>query len=199
MRREDVKDKMKATNLERYGHEHPMQREDVKTKRKATNLERYGHEHPIQCEDVKTKRKATNLERFGHEHPMQNAEVFEKNKSSCYKKKEYVFPSGRVDLVQGHEPKALDILIKQHQEDDIVTDNVEIETLCESIWYTFENKEHKYYPDIYIKSSHTIIEVKSMYTFEVDKEINLKKREACIKAGINFEFWLMNEKGEMLS
>ena len=196
---EDVKDKMKATNIERYGYEYSFQSEDVRHKIKATNLERYGHEHAIQCEDVKNKIKATNLERHGHESPMQNAKVFEKNKSSCYKKKEYVFPSGRTNLVQGYEPQALDILIKQHQEDDIVTDNIEIETLCGSIWYTFENKKHRYYPDIYIKSSNTIIEIKSTYTFEVKKEINLKKRQACIEAGVNFEFWVMNEKGEILS
>jgi len=39
------------------------------------------------------------------------------------------------------------------------------------IWYEFEDKRRRYYPDIYIKSQNKIIEVKSDYTFykEYDK------------------------------
>ena len=117
---------------------------------------------------------------------------------SCFKRKEYIFPSGRIDLVQGYEPQALDILIQSYEEDNIVTSNREIESLCGEMKYTFEGKEHKYYTDVYIKSSHTFIEIKSDYTFEIEKEKNLKKREACINAGINFEFWIMGKEGKLL-
>ena len=170
----------------------------MREKSKATNLERRGCEYALQDKEVRDKSKKTMVERHGVEYAMQNAELFEKQQKSCFKRKEYIFPSGRIDCVQGNEPQALDILIKSYEEYDIVTSNHEIESLCGEIKYTFEDKEHKYYTDIYIKSSHTFIEVKSVYTFKREKEKNLKKREACINAGINFEFWIMDKKGSIL-
>ena len=193
-----VKERIKATNIERYDCEYSAQNKEVKERIKATNIERYGCENPMQNEGTKEKMKTTNIKRYGCEYPMQNSEIFEKNQKSCFKKKEYIFPSGRIDLVQGYEPQALDILIKSYKEDDIITSNSEIESLCGEINYTFEKKKHKYYTDIYIKSTNTFIEVKSEYTFNVKNDQNLKKREACINAGINFEFWIMDKDGNLL-
>ena len=167
-------------------------------KMKETCLNRYGVEWFSQSQIVKDKMTATNMERHGCKYAMQNAEIFDKQQKSALKRKEYTFPSGRIDSVQGYEPQALDIIIQSYEEDDIVTSNHEIELLCGEMKYTLEGKEHKYYTDIYIKSSHTFIEVKSIWTFESEKEKNLKKREACINAGINFEFWIMSKEGKLL-
>ena len=82
MHREEVKDKIKATNIERYGVENPMHREEVKDKIKATNMERYGVEHPMHREEVKDKIKATNMERYGVEHHMHREEVKDKIKAT---------------------------------------------------------------------------------------------------------------------
>jgi len=198
LQNEGVKEKIKETNREKYGCENPMQNEEVKEKSQSTNIKKYGFSNPFQNEDIKEKIKETNREKYGCASAMQNVEIFEKQQKSCFKRKEYIFPSGRIDLVQGYEPQALDILIQSYEEDDIVTSNHKIESLCGEIKYTFGGKERKYYTDIYIKSSHTFIEVKSDYTFESDKEKNLEKREACINAGINFEFWIMDKKGNIL-
>ena len=194
----EVQEKARLTNLERRGVEYTFQSKEVQEKTKATNLERRGVEYTFQDPKVREKANITKQERYGCKSAMQNAELFEKQQKSCFKTKEYIFPSGRIDYVQGYEPQALDILIQSYKEDDIVTSNHEIESLCGEIKYTFEGKECKYYTDIYIKSLHTFIEVKSDYTFETKKEKNFKKREACINAGINFEFWIMDKKGNLL-
>ena len=174
-----------------------VQKEKV-LKQKKTFLNNYGVEWCCQSQIVKDKVSATNMERYGCKYAMQNAELFDKQQKSALKRKEYTFPSGRIDSVQGYEPQALDIIIQSYEEDDIVTSNHEIELLCGEMKYTLEGKEHKYYTDIYIKSSHTFIEVKCIWTFESEKEKNLKKREACINAGINFEFWIMSREGKLL-
>jgi hypothetical protein len=46
-----------------------------------------------------------------------------KNVKSSYSKKEYVFPSGRIDQIQGYEHFALDELIinEKIEESDIIT------------------------------------------------------------------------------
>jgi hypothetical protein len=57
--------------------------------------------------------------------------------------------------------------------------------------YECEGSTHRYYPDIYIKSENQIIEVKSTYTFNKEKEKNLIKRESVINKGINFKFIIL--------
>ena len=52
---EEVKNKIKDTNLERYGCENAMQNKEIQNKVKATNLERHGVEHAMQNEEIKNK------------------------------------------------------------------------------------------------------------------------------------------------
>ena len=107
---EEVKEKIKNTNLERYSCENPMQNEEIRNKEiqtlrekygegiinisqvkeiqdkiKDTNLERYGCENAMQNEEIKNKVKATNLERHGVEYPMQSKEILNKSKETHLK------------------------------------------------------------------------------------------------------------------
>ena len=79
---ENVKQKIEATCLERYGG-HPQQNKDVRQKGKNTNLERRGVENPFQAGDVKLKIKNTNLENLGVENPAQNENVKQKIEATC--------------------------------------------------------------------------------------------------------------------
>lgn len=62
------------------------------------------------------------------------------------------------------------------------------------IMYEFNNKNHRYYPDIYIPSEKRIIEVKSPYTYTQQLEQNNCKRDQVINDGYTFEFWICNKK-----
>lgn len=75
---DSVKEKMKQTCLDKYGTESSLLNEEIKEKTKKTNLEKFGNEYPIQSEDIKEKRKKTNLEKFGFEYASQSEEI--KNK-----------------------------------------------------------------------------------------------------------------------
>ena len=59
------------------------------------------------------------------------------------------------------------------------------------IQYIFKNTKRTYYHDFYIKSTNTIIEVKSQWTFDKWKEKNLAKQKACLEQGFNFEFIIL--------
>lgn len=108
-RKEEIQEKIKKTNLERYGVEDPNRLDEVKNKIKSTNLERYGteytHQNPeilekvkqsnrekygvdwsFQSEEVKQKIKNSNLERYGVEYPNQNPEMFHRVKQSLIEK-----------------------------------------------------------------------------------------------------------------
>ena len=92
-KRKDVQEKMKKTNLERYGttcamntpentaarNEKLFQDENVKQqiveKRKKTSQERFGTDHPMQNAEVKAKQQAVLTEKYGVAVPLQNEEV----------------------------------------------------------------------------------------------------------------------------
>jgi hypothetical protein len=79
---EDIKDKIKKTNMERYGDECISKTTHYKTAFKKTNMERYGVENPFQSEDIKDKIKKTNMERYGEVYPTQSDVIKNKAKQT---------------------------------------------------------------------------------------------------------------------
>lgn len=107
------------------------------------------------------------------------------------KYKDYSLPSGRVVKVQGYEPQALDFLLESFSESDIIIGVANINKEIGKITYLQNEKEHRYYPDFYIKSINTIIEVKSQWTYDNWRTKNELKRQACLDKGFNFEFMIL--------
>jgi len=185
-------DKARCTSIKRHGGVGAASKA-IADKIKATCLERYGVENARQIYDTEGKIRATNRKKYGADYPNQVAENFETSKR--WKRKEYVFESGNVVLVQGYEPFALDELVKQgYTEDDLETSP----TNMPRFWYTEGSDKRKYYPDILIKSENRIIEVKSNYTVKCDIAKNKLKRQSVLDKGYKYEVWVFNKKGERL-
>ncbi len=89
---QDIKNKVKQTNLERYGYESHNSAEKVKEKKKQVCLKKYGVENVSNTEFVKEKRKKTFLERFGVDNPNMSEEIKKK-------KKEYFLEKYGVDWI----------------------------------------------------------------------------------------------------
>lgn len=110
----EVVERIKATNLERYGHvcvlksqrvvdivfekygvANVFQHEEIKQKIRETNLERYGVENPTSLPEVIAKRKATWSEKFGEEidSPFKNPEVAAKRAATWMAKYGLVWPA----------------------------------------------------------------------------------------------------------
>lgn len=89
----EVQDKIKKTNLERYGattalnsKENIANRveqmfgtdEEIKmivNKRRITNREKYGSDHPMQNKQIKAKQQAVLIEKYGTHVPLQNEQI----------------------------------------------------------------------------------------------------------------------------
>ena len=56
-----------------------------------------------------------------------------------------------------------------------------------AIWYEMDNTTHRYYPDFYIEKDNLIVETKSVYTLECEKEKNKLKFEAVKNNGYRFK------------
>lgn len=121
--------------------------------------------------------------------------------SSCSKKKsfafkDYVFASGKTVSVQGYENIAIDALIAEGiEEDDILVGD-----LVPLFNYYFEGdgKNHIYYPDIYVPSKDLIIEVKSMWTFQMHRDLNIAKFEHVLSKGQRMEMRIFDKKGVLV-
>ena len=117
----------------------------------------------------------------------------EKCSKNAYKLKEYIYPSGAIIKMQGYEHFALDELLQESTEHDIVTG---VKNVPE-IWYEDEQgKRHRYYVDIFIPSQNRCVEVKSTWTFQKKQHIVYLKQQASKDAGYKCEIWIYNGKGE---
>lgn len=192
--REEVRKKSKQTLHKNYGVENPSQSKAIQDKKIQTSLSKYGVESPFQSETIKEKSKNTCIDKYGVEYPLQNPQIAENATKRAYKLKEYTFPDGRTCNVQGYEPFALDILVKNHDSYDIVTKRTEVP----EVWYETQNKRHRYYPDIYIKSINKIIEVKSDWTYQLGRIDLPLKASSCRALGYEFEVWIFDSKRKLI-
>ena len=210
MQADEVKAKFRATCMEKYGTENPMQDGDVKEKARSTCIERYGTEHymqseesrlaslekygtenPMQSKAVQEKGQQTCMVRYGYKFPLQCPEIFSKRQKSAFEFREYEFPSGRTTEVQGYEDIALDALLELYDESVIKTSADDPLTIN---YCSDDGDQHVYYPDIFITSENMIVEVKSTYTYEVNKEKNESKARACVEQGYKFQFYIIDKK-----
>jgi hypothetical protein len=187
----DFKEKCKQTCLERYNVEHASQTPEFREKVVKTFIERYNVDNPNKTPEIREKIRQTCLKRYNVEYPSQNAEIMERTQKNAKKYKEYVMPSGNKIKVQGYEPFALDELVKIYEESDIITQRKDIPR----IKYNINEKQKYYFPDIYIKSINTIIEVKSTWTYKCKEDNIQEKANATKLAGYNYEIWIYDDKG----
>jgi hypothetical protein len=199
---QSVKDTKKATFQRKYGVDHQLKIPSVAaavSKKNTDNAEErlalakitkdeiYGDENY----NNRPKYIKTCIERFGVENPSQDAVIHNKKLNSQYRKKQFIFPSGRQANVMGYEPLALTELLKVYHENDIIVET----TLIPKIKYAgIDGKNHYYFPDIYIPKENLLIEVKSEYTYSSRVawlHTNLAKRQGSIDAGYNFKFMIM--------
>jgi len=138
------------------------------------------------------KIKKTCMAKYGVESPMQHPASFEKQQKAMFRKKEYMFPSGNIAVVQGYESWAIDELLITYDESELIVGS---DSRMPAIWYAdFDNRRRRYYPDIFIEKDNLIIEVKSTYTMQANYEINMLKKKATEDIGFNFKFIIFDDK-----
>jgi hypothetical protein len=213
--REEINKKREATNIKKYGKKCLLEDKEWKENKM---MEKYGVKHNMQLKDhidkhkmimeerhggilhqsdkIKEKIEKTNIIKYGSKFPIQNSEVFETQYKNTRKFKNYTLPSGKIIKIQGYEGLALDILLKEYNENNIIIDKRQIAEECGNFYYN--NGLNKYYPDFYIRSINTIIEVKSEYTYNYDIQKNYLKKDSVLKNRINFIFMIFDNRGKFL-
>jgi hypothetical protein len=188
--------KIKETNFKNWGTETPQQLEEVKQKSRDTCQLHFGVDAPQQSKIVQETTRLNNQKKYNVDHPMHVPELAEKCSKSSYVFYDYVFPSGRIDRIQGTEKYTIDHLLSIGiHEDDIITKRTEVPEVW---WVDAEEKKHRYYVDTYVKSQELCIESKSTYTAEKKKDTIFLKQNAVKKAGYKCEIWVYDSKGKQV-
>lgn len=133
------------------------------------------------------KSRETLYNLYNVSHQMHIADVHERQQAARYKTYSIYSPSGKEYRVQGYERYVIPILWEKYQENGIIANKSDLP----KIMYKFNGKEKKYYPDAYIKSTNTIVEVKS--TFTIKSELLIPKLNSCISLGYNIHVYLYNK------
>lgn len=209
---EQVKQKIRTTFMSKYGVDHNMKTDKSKKKGMVTNMNNNGGSHNLRNPAIREKGRQQRVENYrgeyfesddyknymvetyGVEYCMQNPDIAEKSFKKSVYKKIYTFPSGRQEHVQGYEPFAIDHLLSEYSENDIyLGKNVP------RIKYEDKNgKSCVYYPDIYIPTTNTLIEVKSKHTMNINYNKNIIKFQAAAKEGYRFLLWIFDSDGTFL-
>ncbi len=187
---EKVVRKRKATCLEKYGVENAVQAVSVQQKSRDSCLEKYGVPFAFQADDVKQKIEMTNLRRYGVSNPAMDPVIYAKGMRTRFQSKPYTFPSGRIVYLQGYEHQVLTELLNSGiHEKDIRCSAGEVPSF--KYFDPIAQRVRRYFPDFFLPRLNWIIEVKSRWTFSGEPgwlQINMAKREACIRAGYKFNF-----------
>lgn len=117
---------------------------------------------------------------------MQTKKVCERQQIAAFKRKDYTFSSGQIWQIQGDEGNIIDHLLSIGVKEEDISQDAPI------ITYHFNNRNRKHFPDLFIPSKNLIIEVKSPFTFERERDKNEAKRTAAIAAGYEYHFYIWN-------
>jgi hypothetical protein len=179
---DEIKEKSKKTLLKKYGVDNISKLNSIKHQKEETMLKNYGRKNNF-TEDLLFKK-------YGVKNPSHIPEVFEKIQYNRFKiRNKFTTPSGKIIYLQGNEPRGYQLLLDEgYVEDEILYRKKDMPKLT----YFNENKIKRYYPDFYIKKNNTIIEVKCDYTYKIDLEKNLLKKESTINAGFNYRLMIFN-------
>lgn len=209
------KEKSKKTSLDKYGYEYFSNTDLYKKKYKNTCLEKYNVDNVSKIQSVKDKKKSTlrlnyNIDsllslkyiqdkknitvknKYNVDNVFQLDWVKEKSKKTMLKKygveKAFLLPNKRYKILFDER---FELYYQGTYEKDFLNfcfnNNIKI-SKPKYIKYIFNEKEYKYFPDYYINALNLLIEIKSDYTFEVQKEKNIAKQNYSIKNGFKHIF-----------
>lgn len=130
--------------------------------------------------DIEKKKTSTTMKNFGVMYPMQNPESFEKQKKSS-------FQTHEVDgmMLQGYEPRAYRFLKMMY--DEVIQGSAFLKLKdLKLTWIDSTNKMRFTYPDFFVPSISSFVEVKGSYTREIDDEKIMKTKESLMKLGFGY-------------
>ena len=185
-------EKYKETCLEKYGVDNVSKIDEIKKKKKATLKSNYNVDSMLSLKRVQDKKHETVLKKYGVDNVFQLDWVKEKSKITLSKKYgvDYLvtLPNKRYKIKYDDRFKLYYQGTYEKDFLDFCLDNNLKISKPKFINYEFNDKTYKYFPDFYYEPLNLLIEIKSDYIFELQKDKNIAKHNYSILNNYNHIF-----------
>ena len=135
----EIYQKISQTCINKFGVDSLLKNKEVREKIKQTNIQRYGVDNPLKNKEIREKIKQTNIQKYGVDNPLKNKEIWKKSQDNR-----------QISSKSKLENNFLNYLKLKYKSDDIITQ--------------YKSKEYPYYCDFYIKSINLYIEIQGHWT-----------------------------------
>lgn len=135
----EIYQKISQTCINKFGIDSPLKNKEVREKIKQTNIQKYGVDYLFKSNIIKEKIKQTNIQKYGVDNPLKNKEIWKKSQDNR-----------QISSKSKLENNFLNYLKLKYESDDIITQ--------------YKSKEYPYYCDFYIKSINLYIEIQGHWT-----------------------------------
>ena len=135
----EIYQKISQTCINKFGVVSPLKNKEVREKIKQTNIQKYGVDNPLKNKEIREKIKQTNIQKYGVDNPLKNKEIWKKSQDNR-----------QISSKSKLENNFLNYLKLKYESDDIITQ--------------YKSKEYPYYCDFYIKSINLYIEIQGHWT-----------------------------------
>ena len=135
----EIYQKISQTCINKFDVDSPLKNKEVREKIKQTNIQKYGVDNLFKNDIIKEKIKQTNIQKYGVDNPLKNKEIWKKSQDNR-----------QISSKSKLENNFLNYLKLKYEPDDIITQ--------------YKSKEYPYYCDFYIKSINLYIEIQGHWT-----------------------------------
>ena len=135
----EIYQKISQTCINKIGVDSLLKNKEVREKIKQTNIQKYGVDNPLKNKEIREKIKQTNIQKYGVDNPLKNKEIWKKSQDNR-----------QISSKSKLENNFLNYLKLKYEPDDIITQ--------------YKSKEYPYYCDFYIKSINLYIEIQGHWT-----------------------------------
>lgn len=135
----EIYQKISQTCINKFGIDSPLKNKEVREKIKQTNIQKYGVDYLFKSNIIKEKIKQTNIQKYGVDNPLKNKEIWKKSQDNR-----------QISSKSKLENNFLNYLKLKYESNDIITQ--------------YKSKEYPYYCDFYIKSINLYIEIQGHWT-----------------------------------
>ena len=158
----EIYQKISQTCINKFGVDSPLKNKEVREKIKQTNIQKYGVDYLFKSNIIKEKIKQTNIQKYGVDNPLKNKDIREKIKQTNIQKYGVDNPLKNKEIWKKSQDNR-QISSKSKLENNFLN-YLKLKYESDDIITQYKSKEYPYYCDFYIKSINLYIEIQGHWT-----------------------------------